>query len=134
MLKASTVVGLLSLCTGVIGWAASAAAEMLSGQEIALTIVGNTIEYDTGDGTRMVEYARPSGSFVTMNAETQEKLRGSWRIEGETICYDYFTNDPSYDACTRVYRVGPSQFKFFVTGGAPLGGDVTLQPGNPYGL
>lgn len=119
----------------ILGWTAAAAAgEFLSGEKIAQTIVGSTIEYDSGDGSRMVEYARPNGSFVTMHAGTQEKQRGSWRIENDMICYDYYTNDPSDDACARVYLVGPGQFKFFISGGAPFGGDVTLQPGNPFGL
>jgi hypothetical protein len=70
-----------------------------------------------------------------MNTATQEKHRGSWRIEGDILCYHYYRNQPSADICVRVYGGSDSQYTFFnAAGGRPFSGVVTLVAGNPHKL
>ena len=103
------------------------AANVLSGQDILLFVVGNTRVGTLNDGTTYCEYYLANGQIRGRDVEF---YTGAWAIDGNLLCYDYA--DTEYDNCEQLAVAGDTIQAFDPDGN--FSGFSQLKLGNACGL
>jgi len=99
-------------------------AKVLTGQEILSTIIGNTI--DGQSGTAFTEFYQPDGVIRGMSGEG--RYEGHWSIKDDTLCFEY---DQPY-GCHKIGLDGNAVS--FINETGETDGTGTLIKGNPGNL
>ena len=98
-----------------------AAAQDLSGAEIAATIAGKTILGNPDEGEGYAEYYAPDGTI------RGDGYTGAWSVQGDMLCFAY-GGEPA--GCVGV-RLNGDRLGWLV--GGAVSGTATMVPGNVEG-
>jgi hypothetical protein len=109
---------------------AAASATKLTGAEISVQLVGNTLSGATKKNEAWTEYYADASTIKGLWKE-EYPYTATWRVEGDQACYDY--EDDQYDGCVGV-AVNGSQVFFLNEDGLPDGRPAKLESGNPRNL
>jgi hypothetical protein len=96
--------------------------QMLDGEQIRATLSGNTVSGTMTEFGPYTEFCAPDG------AVRSEHQKGTWKIEGDTVCFTFDGNDAG---CWHVGMNG-DMLQWFQDG--ELLGSGKVEAGNPHGL